>query len=175
MKKPSAPATGSKREDQIPGVEKERPAPGQKAIADPFAAKYAAAEAGKGGFTPPKPGKYCARLTTCEAVIEGKRTYAFFEYTITEENDAMQGKTCRQWFNFTNDEGEDETGLPYFKSAMQMLGEGQDFKSWDEMADCLEQVQSECYGVIINVAQKGKYTNIYLSEVPDDQDSVPNV
>lgn len=175
MKKPTSTVTGSKREDQIPDLEKTRPAPGQKAVVDPFAKKYAETEAGKGGFAPPKPGTYNARLTTLEAVIDGNRTYVFFEYTIVEEGDPMEGKVCRQWFNFTNAEGEDETGLPYFKSALAMLGHDENFTSWDSMCDVLEQLQSEPIGVIIKVTTKGKYTNVYLSDVPEDQDSIPTV
>lgn len=173
MKNKTSTAPGSKREDQIPGVEVKRPAPGAKV--DPFAKKYNETEAGKGSFIPPKPGTYAARVTNAEGIVDGQKTSAFFEYTIVETNDPMEGKTCRQYFNFTDEDGNDGTGLPFFKSNMAMMGHDEELTSWDNMTDVLEEIAKEQIGVIIDVKKKGQYTNIYLSEVPEDQDSIPAV
>lgn len=172
LKKPTTPAP--KGEAPAPQQSQSRPAPGGGVKKDVFAQKYAQTDAESGGgYVPPIPGTYNALITEAQGVIDGEKTTAFLECMICDEENNMQGKQCRIYFNFTDDKGNDMQGLPYFKSAMQQLGVAEDFKSWDAMCETLAEIAQQQMWVVIDVKKKGKWTNIYLSSVPENQNEKP--
>lgn len=166
-----------------PATKTQSPAPGSKAnpVKDPardaFAEKLAQTEAAEGGnWVPPPPGSYNALVTEGQGEVDGDKTTAYLEFTICEEdNDAVHGKTARIYFNFTDENGEDKGGMPYFKQAMQMFGIDPDTEitSWDAMCGKLAELAEQQAWAVIDVKKKGKYTNIYLSSVPEDQSGKP--
>lgn len=152
----------------------QQPAKGGKA-SDPFAKKYAETDAQEGsGWVPPPPGQYNCLITEGQGVQDGDKTSAYLEFVICdEEPEAAHGKTARIYWNFTDENGDDMPGMAYFKSAMTMLGHDEQFGSWDEMCEALAAIAGEEMWVIIDVKKKGKYTNCYLSSVPEDQSQKP--
>lgn len=168
LKKPGQPTQSQQPKAPTPGKSP------SSAQADPFAKKYASTEASEGGaWVPPEPGTYNALITEAQGVAEDQKTTAYLECTICDDGD-MNSKSARIYFNFTKEDGSDASGMPYFKSAMTMLGRTDDFKSWDEMCEFLAEIAAEQVWVIIDVKKKGKYTNIFLSSVPEDQNEKPS-
>lgn len=176
LKKPGA--AGQPAKPQPAAAQPGRPAPGGKPAApkgDAFAARYAQTDAAAGGgYVPPVPGSYNALITEAQGVVDGDATSAYLECTICDDVNEMQGKTCRIYFNFTDEDGNEAAGMPYFKSAMTQLGQTDDFGSWDEMVEFLAELARQEVWVVIDVKKKGKWTNIYLASVPEDQDSKPS-
>lgn len=144
---------------------------------DAFAEKMAATDATEGGvYVPPPPGNYSALVTEAQGVVDGDKTCAYFECTIVDNED-LAGKTCRIYFNFTDENGDEATGMPFFKSALVMFGIDPDkeITSWDSMCEILAQIAEAQMWCHINVKKKSKWTNIYLDDVPEDQDSKPKL
>lgn len=140
---------------------------------DPFAAKYNATDAStKGGYVPPLPGDYNTLLTAAQAEVDGEKRTAYFEFTIVDDG-AMEGKTCRIYFNFVDENGNEGQGMPFFKQAMQMLGHDEEIESWDHMVEIITAIAEEVPWVIINVVKKGKWTNVFIDSVPENQDKKP--
>lgn len=140
---------------------------------DPFAAKYAETDAAKGkGFVPPEPGSYNAIIVEGQYQRDGDETKAYLEVQIVDEG-VNAGKNCRIYYNFTDKDGKEEPGMPYFKSNMQMLGREDDFLSEDDCAEFLAQLAEQQVWIEINVSKKGQWTNIYLNSVPENQDDKP--
>lgn len=164
------------------------PAQGTKAApvtrgVDPFAAKYAETEAATGsGYVPPPPGKYEAIIVEAQGVREdepSQKQYVFFDLVLVNcEDDALNGKKIKIFFNFTKENGEEDQGMPYFKAANEMLG-GTPPTSWEDMCDTLAEIAKAQLWVNINVVEnrkKGKtYTNAYLDSVPENQDDKPEL
>lgn len=149
---------------------------GAQRAADPFAAKYAETEAAKGGgFVPPKPGTYNTILVEGQGVVDGDKTAAFITVQIVDEDEEDAGKNCRIYWNFTDENGQEASGMPYFKSNMQMLGVNKEFQSWDDMCETLAELAKEQPWLIINVVKKGDWTNIYLQSVPENQNEKPDL
>lgn len=140
---------------------------------DPFAKKLAETDAAEGGaWNPPPPGTYNALLTEAQGEMDGDKRSAYLEFTICEEdNEVVHGKTARIYFNFTDENGEEKTGFPYFKQAMTMFGVDTDTEidSWDDMCAVLARLAEEEPWAVIDVKKKGKYTNIFLNSVPENQ------
>lgn len=148
-----------------------------KAQADPFAAKYAETEASTGGgYVPPPPGAYEAIIVEAQGVREdapSKKEYAFLEMALVNcEDEDLNGKKIRLFYNFKKEDGSEGEGWSYFKAANEMLG-GTPPTSWDDMCDTLAEIAKAEIWVHINVVKKGKYSNAYLQDVPEDQDSKP--
>lgn len=145
---------------------------------DVFAQKYAESEAGQGsGWVPPDPGTYNATVTEGQYTEDDQKTGAYIEVQIEDDGD-MNGKSARIYWNFTDENGDDKGGMPFFKSNMQMFGRAEDFTSKEEAADFLAELATNETKVIIDVKGKGsinpktgksKYTNIYLNSVPEVQ------
>lgn len=144
---------------------------------DAFAEKLAQTEAAAGGnWVPPPPGTYNALVTEGQGEVDGDKTTAYLELVIVDaENDQVHGKTCRIYFNFTDENGEDKGSMPYFKQAMTMFGIDTDTEitSWDGMCAKLAELAEQQVWCVIDVKKKGKFTNIYLSSVPEDQGDKP--
>ena len=168
--KPEAPAP----EKPAPGTQKN---PVKGPARDAFAQKLAETDASEGGqYIPPPPGNYSALVTEAQGVIDGDKTAVYIEVTIVDDDD-LAGKACRIYFNFTDENGDDANGMPYFKAAMVMFGIDPDkeITSWDSMCELLAQTAEQNMWCHINVKKKGKWTNIYLDDVPEDQDSKPEL
>ncbi len=150
----------------------------EKSATDAFAERYAKTEASKGGtYVPPEPGTYNALITEGQGVVKDLATSAYFEFTICGDvngDDALQGKTCRMYFNFTDEEGREASGMGWFRGVMEQLGYPDAFTSWTEMCEALASLASEEVWVVIDVKKKGKWTNIYLNNVPEDQTEKPS-
>lgn len=167
-----------------PGAESKPQSGGKSQAPDPnggfdpksaFAKKYAEVEANEAGaYVPPPPGTYEALITEAQGVIDGMKSSAYLECTIVNDEN-VAGKTCRIYFNFTGEDGKEGTGHGYFKQALSMLGVEGDFDSWQEMCDTLAELAKGEPWVIIDVKKKGKWTNIYLSSVPEDQSKKPSL
>ncbi len=127
----------------------------------------------KGGYVPPEPGTYNALITEIQATRddEGKNEAVFIEVTITD--DEAPGKKARIYFNFTDAEGIEKSGMPFFNQARSMLGWDEDLESWDSMVDKLAEIATQQPWVVIEVKKKGKWTNIFLNSVPENQDEKP--
>lgn len=173
--KPAAPARPGNPAQRLPV----RPAQAEaeEDPTDAFAQRYAGTEAtAGGGYVPPPPGTYNVLITEGQGVVDGKATSAYLELTICSDVDGdetLQGKTCRMYFNFTDENGKEATGWPYFKSAMQQLGYPDDFESWAAMTDALAELANQQIWCVIDVKKKGKWTNVFLSSVPENQDEKP--
>jgi hypothetical protein len=164
-------------------TETKTPPPGSKSnpvkgpAKDAFAQKLAETEAAEGGnWVPPPPGSYNALVTEGQGEVDGDKTTAYLEFTLVEEdNDAVHGKTCRIYFNFTDENGEDKGGMPYFRQAMTMFGIDveAEINNWEDMCAKLAELAEEQAWCVVDVKKKGKYTNIYLSSVPEDQSEKP--
>lgn len=152
------------------------PASTKGKTADPFAAKYAETEAAKGGgFVPPAPGTYNAIIYEGQGIVDGEKTAAYIGIQIVDKDVDDAGKNCRIYWNFTDENGQDASGMPYFKSNMTMLGKEGDFESWDDMLKFLAEIAKEQMWIIIDVRKKKEYTNIYLSSVPENQAEKPDL
>lgn len=156
------------------------PTPGTKQApqGDSFAERYQKTDAAAGGtFVPPVPGTYNALITEAVAArdADGINEVVYLELTIADDENEMRDKTCRIYYNFTGENGEQKTGYPFFKSDMVQLGFAEDFKSWDEMAESIATLAAENVWVIIDVKKKGKWTNIFLSSVPENQNEKPSL
>lgn len=148
---------------------------GRKPAKDAFAQKMAETEANEGGnWTPPPVGTYSALVTEAQGVVDGDKTSAYFEVTIVEDED-ISGKTCRIYFNFTDENGDEMGGMPYFKQALTMFGIDPDkeITSWDSACDILANIAQENMWCHISVKKKGKYTNVFIDDVPENQDEKP--
>lgn len=153
-----------------------KPTAKSAAQTDPFAAKYAETEASKSkGFVPPEPGSYNALIVEGQYQRDGDETKAYIEVQIVDPDVTSSGKNCRIYWNFTKADGSEGTGMPYFKSNMQLLGREDDFLSEDDCAEFLAELAKEQVWVMINVVKKGQYTNIYLDSVPENQDNKPDL
>lgn len=166
-KQPSQPSTPTK------------PATSTKGKIDPFAAKYAETDTATGsGYVPPPPGKYEALIVEAQGVREdepNKKEYVYLELVIVNcEDEELNGKKIRIFYNFTDTDGTKMPGMPYFKAANEMLG-GSPPTSWDDMCDTLAEIAKEQIWVNINIITKGKYTNAYLDSVPENQDDKPDM
>lgn len=180
LKKPT-PGAADKPAPAVPA----KPTPGVKPPVKPaaaapkrdaFAERYATTEAATGGgYIPPLPGTYQALITEGQGVIDGEKTAAYLELTIADDENEQRGKTTRIYYNFTDAEGQEMQGLPYFKADMTQLGVEEDFTSWQDMVDTLAQIAEQQIWVIINVVKKGKNTNVYLASVPENQDEKPTI
>lgn len=161
LKKPQTPANAPK------------PAP-SKAKVDAFAERANAAGS-KGGFIPPEPGVYNALITEIvpNRDDEGKGESVYIEVTITD--DSAPGKACRIYFNFTDADGNDLPGYSFFNSARSMLGWDEPLESWDSMVEKLAEIAEQQPWVVVEVKKKGKYTNVYLQSVPENQDDKPSL
>ena len=127
---------------------------------------------GKGGYTAPPPGTYNGLITEAQASreSEGVGEVVFFEVTITDEE--LAGKPTRIYYNFTDKDGNESTGMPFFKMALEMLGAEQP-KSWSALeALCAEIAQQQPW-VIIDCKKRGPKVYTNLNSVPEDQDSKP--
>lgn len=182
LKKPSQTPTQLSRpglpprkpmDDRVPGIPTENGGNGK----DDFAKRYNNTEAGKGQYVPPPPGKYNALITEAQFVKEegSPQEAVFFECTIADDDKDVYGKTCRIYFNFVDAEGNEVTGMPYFRSAMTMLGYSDPIESEEHLQEMLAQIAQEQMWIVIDVKKKGKWTNIYLSAVPENQDSKPSI
>lgn len=173
--KPGVAKVPLKTQVQQPAHRPLPPSPG--GAVDAFAQRYAATDAAAGGgWVPPPPDSYNALVTEAQGVIDGEASSAYLEFTIcqnVEGDESVQGKTCRMYFNFTDAEGNEATGMPYFKSAMAQFGYPDDFESWDQMVEALAAIAAAEVWAVIDVKKKGKYTNIFLSSVPENQDDKP--
>lgn len=148
----------------------------EKGPQDDFARRYAATEPAKGGgFVPPKPGTYNAILIEGQGVIDGDKTSAFITVQIVDEDAEDAGKNCRIYWNFTDENGQEGSGMPYFMSNMQMLGIDKQFVNWDDMCESLAELAKEQPWLIINVVKKGDWTNIYIQSVPENQAEKPDL
>lgn len=144
---------------------------------DAFAQKLAETDAQSGGqWTPPPPGTYNALITEAQGEVDGDKTDAYFELTIVD-HDELAGKTCRIYFNFTGEDGEEKSGMPYFKQALEMLGVNveESVTSWESMCEVIAEIAAEQTWVIIDVKKKGKWTNVFLSSVPEEQSQKPEM
>lgn len=150
---------------------------------DPFAAKYAETDAATGsGYVPPPPGKYEALIVEAQGVREDEpshREHAYLELVLVNcEDESLNGKKIRIFYNFTKEDGTEDKGMPYFKAANEMLG-GSPPESWDDMCDTLAEIAKETMWVHINVVENKKggktYTNAYLDSVPENQNDKPDM
>lgn len=144
---------------------------------DAFAQKLAETDASVGGqWTPPPVGTYNALVTEAQGEVDGDKTDAYFELTIVDHEE-LAGKTCRIYFNFTDENGEEKSGMPYFKQALEMFGINveESVTSWDKMCEVIAGIAEENVWCVIDVKKKGKYTNIFLSSVPEDQSQKPSL
>lgn len=162
----------------VTSTKTETPAPSQKATpkVDVFAQKFAEADSSKSGFVQLPPGDYNAFITSAEAIQKDLETSMYFGVTVVDpENPSVHGKEFRVYFNFTDDKGEEKGGMPFFKKVCEMLGLDEPFTSWAGMVTWLaELVEADPkVWVLIESKKKGKYTNIYISEVPEDQSEAP--
>ncbi len=142
---------------------------------DAFAEKLAQTESSAGGqWTPPPVGTYNALVTEAQGVVDDQKTSAYFEFTIVDHEE-LAGKTCRIYFNFTNEDGEEMQGMPYFRQALEMFGINVDetVMSWDAMCEAIAGVAEQNMWGVISVKKKGKFTNIFLDSVPENQDEKP--
>jgi hypothetical protein len=155
-------------------AQKQQPQQSAKNSGDPFAKRYAETEAASGGgFVPPEPGTYNALIVAGVYEEDGQKEYAYLEVQIVDEDVADAGKNCRLYYNFVDENGQEATGMRYFKSNMQMLGKEDDFKSKDEAVAFLARLAEDQTWIVIDVKKKGKWTNIFLSSVPEDQSQKP--
>lgn len=169
LKKSAAPAASTTKPSAAAG---KSAAPGKKV--DAFAERVNAAGS-KGGFVPPPPGTYNALITEIQAERddEGMGEKVYIECTITDEEAA--GKAIRLYFNFTDADGNELTGMPFFNAARAMLGWDEPLVSWDDMVEKLAEIAEQQPWVVVEVKKKGKYTNFFLNSVPENQDEKPSL
>jgi len=142
---------------------------------DAFAERMAATDAAEGGvWTPPPVGTYSALVTEAQGLIDDDKTSAYFEMTIVD-NDEVAGKTCRVYFNFTDENGDEQGGMPFFKQALTMFGVDVDTQitSWDATVELMAEIAVQNMWCHISVKRRGKNTNIYIDDVPENQDDKP--
>lgn len=140
---------------------------------DAFAQRYNETEASeKGAYVPPPPGTYSALITEAQYESEDPMERAYFEVTIVD-HETVAGKTARMYYGFVNEDGSEGSGMPYFKSALTMLGYSEPISNLEEIQEILAQIAHEQPWIIIDVKKKGKYTNVFLSSVPEDQENKP--
>lgn len=142
---------------------------------DDFARRYAATEpAKKGGFVPPEPGSYNALIVEGQYQRDGDETKAYIEVQIVDEDVPSSGKNCRIYYNFTKADGSDAGSMPYFRKDASLFGKDDEFTSEEDCAEFLAELAKAQIWVVINVVlSKGKYTNIYLDSVPENQSDKP--
>lgn len=147
----------------------------KKTGGDAFAQKANATDASdKGTFIPPDPGTYNALITEVVGQEEDPQSI-YIEYTIAGEGaEDMEGKNIRQYFNFTDEDGKDKSAMPFFKQVLAMLGYDEAIESFNQILEWLvdEHAKNETW-VVIDVKKKGKYTNVFLSSVPENQKGKP--
>lgn len=175
LKKPTSGGIPAKPTQSAPAPSRPMPGSGSPKQ-DAFAKRYAATDAEEGGgYVPPLPGTYNALITEGQGVVDGEKTSAYLEVTICDNDErGMQGKSVRIYSNFTDENGNEASGMPYFKANMAMLGQQDDFTSWDEMCEFLADLAQQEVWVVIDVKKKGKWTNVYLSSVPENQHEKPS-
>jgi len=129
---------------------------------------------GKGGYNPPPPGTYNALITEAQASRddEGVNEAVYFEVTITDEE--LAGKTSRIYYNFTNDKGEESTGMPFFKMALEMLG-AESPESWEAVEALCAELSEQQPWVIIQCKKRGPKVFTNLDSVPSNQDEKPSL
>jgi hypothetical protein len=167
--RPAAPATD--KEDNIP---MKHGTGGKPVKRDAFAERFEQTEAAaKGTYVPPPPGTYNALITEAQYEEEDPMERAYFEATIVDHKE-LQGKTMRIYYGFVSEDGSEGSGMPYFKSNLSMLGYER-LASKEECKEVLQQIAEEQPWIIIDVKKRGKYTNVYLSSVPEDQANKPSL
>lgn len=167
----------AKAQTQAPAKSTAGPAAGKRI--DPFAAKYAETEAVTGsGFVPLPVGDYEGLIIEAQGVREddpSKKEYAYFEIVVVNcENETLNGKKIRIFFNFTKEDGSEGEGMPYFKAANEMLG-GSAPTGWDDMCDTLAEIAKEVMWVRFKAVQRKKYTNYFLESVFEEQSEKPEL
>lgn len=161
--------------DTIPGLSKTNGGDGKKSAKDAFAERYNSTEANeKGAYVPPPPGTYEVLITEAQYINEDPKEFVYLEVTIVN-HETLDGKTARIYYTFTDEDGNAATGLPYFKSHMIMLGYADDLTSIDELQHRLAEIAEQQIWAVIDVKKKGKWTNVYLSSVPENQDEKPSL
>lgn len=195
LKKPGTPSpANAKVQDRLPGLPKdnggdgvvdETPAPAKKPLAkqiaatpkvDAFASRFNSTEASAGGgFVPPPPGQYEILITEAQGErVEGGKECAYLVCTIVN-NDDIAGKEVRIYFNFTDDDGNEAAGMPYFKQALAMCGFEDEITSWNHMLEVIAAIATEQLWGIMDVKKKGKWTNCFLSSIFEDQKQKPEL
>jgi len=172
-----APAIGkSLKHDTIPGIAKGSGGDGKSSSKDAFAARYNSTEpSAKGAFTPPPPGQYNALITECQYENDDPKETVYLEATIVDDDAVVGGKDCRIYFNLTDIEGNEGNGMPYLRSALAMLGYPDPIESLTDLQEILAQIAQDQTWVLVEVKKKGKWTNIYLSSVPENQAEKPSL
>jgi hypothetical protein len=131
--------------------------------ADSFAERFNKTKAASGGGGLPE-GKWEAETVEAGLNQTDKGLSGFIKYEITEaEHEGRQGVN---FYQIENADGEEMPGLSYMKGDLQTLGvleEDTVISSRAEFEEILEQVGDQ--ELIINVREKGGYTNIFIAEM----------
>lgn len=156
------------------GAPAKSPAPGKKV--DAFASKFnAVVPTDKGTYIPPDPGRYQGLITGGELINDPEKGISvYFETTITDEGDFEHKKT-RTYFNLFGPDEEELPGCAFFKRTVQMFGLTDEITSMQDVEDFIASTVEAKPWVVIDVKRNGKYTNVYINELLEDQDSKPEI
>ena len=98
-----------------------------------------------------------------------KGTAVFFKWQGVDE---AEGKTSSQMYKLTDGEGTKAPGLAYLMRDLALLGyEGIKGKNLEKT---LKEIVEEEITAIVNVKEKGEYTNVYVQGLPVDEDVDPD-
>lgn len=97
----------------------------------------------------------------------------YLEY-VGVNDEKVEGKTQRTYFQLADAEGEPQQGLNYFKRALSLLGrEEVQIEDIADLTTIIEDIAADEPWVSIQVKTKKGYSNIYLQGLMDDQDDKP--
>lgn len=120
-----------------------------------------------------------------EAAENDKGTNVYIEYVLVNaDDDDMNGKSQRKYFQLVDSDGEGLQGADYFKKDLIDLGlEEEDFENRPEEEDLIDFLNGilkklgkmQPYVSVKVVEGKGGYTNLYLNGLMEDQDNKPDM
>lgn len=104
---------------------------------------------------------------------EEKGTSVYLEF-VGVNDEKIEGKTQRTYYQLADAEGAGLPGLNYFKRDLTMLGyDDVEIEDVADLQPILDGIAGEEYWVSIQVKSKKGYSNIYLQGLMDDQDDKP--
>jgi len=143
---------------------------GSSAFADRF--KKVKEENPQGVFAKLPVGKWEASCSAGGVMEKDGNYLGWIDYTITESREVegkdVEGMTGRAFFAIENDEAEIQVGAAILQRQLADMGymdREEDFQSKEHIEELLGGIEANPCSVIIKVAAKKGYINIYLDSV----------
>ena len=121
-------------------------------------------------------GKFEALATEGGKLEKDGRWSAWIDFTLTEGE--AEGQKGRSFFFVENDEGDIQVGASILHRMLAQMGyvdADEPFHSKDHIEELLAEIAINPCWVVIKVAVKAGYTNIYLDKVMENQDEKPTI